>query len=297
MMKVNDSDVELAPAEASVTVQRQSSGFTSFLSGFGRVTAGLLGCGVLVLVCRAASFPALQSASGSAFSSAVTSAISLDQLPWEGSPERALATTENSNNEDADLWPGWPCAIGEEILFGKCYRTCANLTDNKLPFRAGACTCCQSIDCLNSSVPSETDCSKFNLGANGLWAHEPFLPDCPYENEELYEGLCYSKCSLLTMGKYALRTGVNTCSGDKYKSNWTVGLGFCSGFGIGGTKCMPHIPKAARQGFPQPGKTPGKSPLGISDWPKLNQENVRMVKGMISDAQTQVSEAYKKIQK
>ena len=89
------------------------------------------------------------------------------------------------------------------------------------------------------------------------------------------------------MGKYALRTGVNTCSGDRFGANWTLGLGFNNGFGIGGTKGMPHIPKAAKQAFSQAGHTPGQAPLGITNWPKLNKDDVQMVKGVVSSAAQQ----------
>lgn len=206
-------------------------------------------------------------------------------VPHEGgSPARELATGSSSASSE-DLWPGWPCAMGEEILFSKCYKTCANLTKGNLPFRSADCTCAKSIEVMkNSSVPAITDCKRFNVGENGLDSHRPYLPDCPYENEELFEGLCFYKCDLLTMGKYPLRTGPNTCSGSTYMSNWTMGLGFCNGFGIGGTKCMPHIPKAAKQAFSQHGKTPGQAPLGWTNWPKLNKDNVKMVHGMVENA-------------
>lgn len=229
----------------------------------------------------------------------MTDAVTLDQVRRlqdarsfpvpreEGASEREL-DTGSSSATDADLWPGWPCGIGEEMHFSKCYQTCANMTENRFPFRASPCKCCKSIDCLKSnSAAAVNDCARFNVGATGLSAHRPYLPDCPYENEELFEGLCFYKCSLLTMGKYSLRTGVNTCSGDRYMSNWTMGLGMCNGFGIGGTKCMPHIPKAAKQAFSQPGHTPGQAPMGWTNWPKLNKDNVKMVHGMIKSAAQQ----------
>jgi len=311
MTRVNDSDVELAPAEP--TVQQQQRGGPP-----GRLVAGLSGCVVLAVVCWAA-LPAQQPSGGST----MTSAIALDQvtdsssrrmqetdsphearmfpMPREGgTPERGLEPAKSSSDEETGLWPGWPCGLGEEILFSKCYRTCANLTDNKYPFRAQPCKCCTDITCLkNVPVPPGkkpdfvVDCPAFDVGANGISSHRPYLPDCPYENEEMYQGLCYFKCSDLTMGKYPLRTGVNTCSGDTYKSNWTMGLGPCNGFGIGGTKCMPHIPKAAKMAFAQPGKTPGQAPLGASNWPKLNKDNVKMVNGMVSNAASKYQKTIK----
>jgi len=112
---------------------------------------------------------------------------------------------------------------------------------------------------------------KINTAADGQGAHEPILPDCPYEDEEIFEGLCYTKCSLLTMGRYAIRTAMNTCSNHDYGGEWTLGFGPCSGFGIGGTKCLPHMPKAFGAGFDQPNRRPGIGPFG---WTQLHLPDV-----------------------
>eukprot|EP00930_Biecheleria_cincta_P089554 TRINITY_DN7888_c0_g1_i1.p1 TRINITY_DN7888_c0_g1~~TRINITY_DN7888_c0_g1_i1.p1 ORF type:complete len:321 (-),score=31.50 TRINITY_DN7888_c0_g1_i1:259-1221(-) len=164
----------------------------------------------------------------------------------------------------ADLWPGWPCGPTEELYDTNCYISCDNATDGAFPFRAGTCMCCKGSKCLLSPGDGESviDCARFDRAADGLGAHQPILPDCPYEDEEIFEGLCYTKCSVLTMGKYPIRTAMNTCSNNNYGGEWTLGFGPCSGFGIGGTKCAPHMPKAFGAGFDQPDRRPGIGPFG-----------------------------------
>merc|ERR1712226_231889 len=150
--------------------------------------------------------------------------------------------------------------MGEHLFMSKCYITCANATEGKFTFRSSHCTCAMSEDDQvgNSSL---TDCAKFGRDARGDKPHAPVLPNCPYENEELQDGLCFKKCAMMTAGKYPIRTGMNTCSNGVYGGNWTMGFGPASGFGIGGTNTAPHIPKAEGLGFKTDGH-PGMGPLG-----------------------------------
>lgn len=168
----------------------------------------------------------------------------------------------------ADLWPGWPCGPTEELYDSECFLSCDNITDGALPFRAEPCKCCKNSTCLLSPPPpdaeSAIDCKRFDKAADGRGAHQPMLPDCPYEDEEIFEGLCYTRCSLLTMGKYPIRTAMNTCANHDYGGEWSLGFGPCSGFGIGGTKCLPHQPKAFGAGFDQPNRRPGIGPFGFT---------------------------------
>ena len=70
----------------------------------------------------------------------------LFSMPREGgTPKRRLAPTVSSGDEATDLWPGWPCGIGEEIHFSKCFQTCANLTNNMFPVRVEPCKCCTKV--------------------------------------------------------------------------------------------------------------------------------------------------------
>eukprot|EP00930_Biecheleria_cincta_P049696 TRINITY_DN34896_c0_g1_i1.p1 TRINITY_DN34896_c0_g1~~TRINITY_DN34896_c0_g1_i1.p1 ORF type:complete len:335 (-),score=46.71 TRINITY_DN34896_c0_g1_i1:20-955(-) len=64
--------------------------------------------------------------------------------------------------------------------------------------------------------------------------------------EEIYAGLCYKKCELLTDGTHPYRSATNTCcksiNSCLWPSNlWTSGLG-CNGFGVSGDGGCAHAP-------------------------------------------------------
>lgn len=84
------------------------------------------------------------------------------------------------------------------------------------------------------------------MTTDGIERTEPCLT-----NEELYQNLCYKKCSILSQDMYPYRTASNSCCKEegpcydttKYK---TVGLG-CNGWGIGGgaaggPRACSHVP-------------------------------------------------------
>lgn len=166
----------------------------------------------------------------------------------------------------------WPCNDGEELFFGVCYIKCDTATEGKFKFRVDECTCAASRP-ANRANPEEytTDCVNLNMAGNGNKTHQPFLTDCPYKDEELYEGLCYTKCNELTYGQYPIRTGMNTCSNGKYGGDWTMGFGVCSGFAIGNGACLPNIPKAEGSGFPGPAAEKGEAPMGFKTVPVPNR--------------------------
>lgn len=293
-LELLSSDEELAQAS-----KPKDSNLWRFATG--RVAA-TLGCALLLGVGLVAAHPQRQSAqaarSGLTQLDAVHPASVKKQV---AAPEHALAKNRKNlevgatdpaveatldkfaqkksgvprPKSSADLWPGWPCGPTEELFESECFLSCDNITDGELPFRAEPCKCCKDSKCLLSPPPDDSlaaiDCKKINTAADGQGAHEPILPDCPYEDEEIFEGLCYTKCSLLTMGRYAIRTAMNTCSNHDYGGEWTLGFGPCSGFGIGGTKCLPHMPKAFGAGFDQPNRRPGIGPFG---WTQLHLPDV-----------------------
>mmetsp|Transcript_35380 Transcript_35380/g.75357 ORF Transcript_35380/g.75357 Transcript_35380/m.75357 type:complete len:307 (+) Transcript_35380:61-981(+) len=192
----------------------------------------------------------------------------------EEADEEHAEVDASEDDEDAEpelhLHEGWPCEPTEELFFGKCYISCANVTSGNFTFRDNDCTCCKEHPCDYSDEERfRSDCPKHNADSKGEQAHPPFLTDCPFETEELFQGLCYKKCSLMTNDKYPIRTGMNTCSNSNFGGNWTMGFGPCSGFGIGGgQKCLPHIPKPMGAGhFASPQDQKGVAPMGFKTVP------------------------------
>ncbi|CAE8685439.1 unnamed protein product [Polarella glacialis] len=172
---------------------------------------------------------------------------------------------------------GWPCEPGEEMFFGECYVSCDVATNGTHPKRNQDCTCCEELPCIDTLALN--DCATFDVGAGMKAKHPPFLTDCPDADEELYLGLCYTKCSDLTKGYYKIRTGSNTCSSGLYGGDWTMGFGPCSGFGVGGTACLPHIPKATGAGYDGHAATDhdvGVAPMGWTEPPLPNRAKAVM---------------------
>lgn len=79
------------------------------------------------------------------------------------------------------------------------------------------------------------------------------------EDEELYAGLCYKQCSVMTNGMYPIRTSTWTCCANQpcgiSNQKGSVGSTLaCSGFGIGGSGAFnlgklpcPHKPRACNE--------------------------------------------------
>lgn len=204
------------------------------------------------------------------------------------SPKEAVVTPKATNAPVPVLEPlkpksithpaGWPCNSGEKLFMSLCYVDCGKATSGVFTQRTDSCTCCKAHPCLELPGMYNKDCLMFNRGADGNQPESPRLTNCKYEHEELWGGLCYMKCSLLTESKYPHRTGMNTCSDDTYGGNWTMGFGPCSGFGIGGDNCMPHIPSPSGMGFPMHDKSQvGHPPLGFGRIPALPPVPVSLV--------------------
>jgi len=180
-------------------------------------------------------------------------------------------TAVGRKTEDTVENEAWPCEVGEELWFGTCFISCDIASEGKFPARLDDCTCALTRPSARAPGDYETNCVKFDKAGNGNKTHAPFLTDCPYEDEELYDGLCYTKCTELTYGEYPIRTGMNTCSNGKYGGDWTMGFGVCSGFAIGHEACLPNIPKASGAGFPGPAAEKGEAPMGFMTPPLPNR--------------------------
>eukprot|EP00931_Biecheleriopsis_adriatica_P093926 TRINITY_DN67643_c0_g1_i1.p1 TRINITY_DN67643_c0_g1~~TRINITY_DN67643_c0_g1_i1.p1 ORF type:complete len:469 (-),score=49.80 TRINITY_DN67643_c0_g1_i1:99-1505(-) len=184
------------------------------------------------------------------------------------------------------------CLTDEELFLGKCYKKCALLTKGEFPSRVAPASCCKSsgMGCLDIrqdktsssfavgggqgdqdiATPGEvhdplpqmtenggtavlnTQAPTVASGTGGYWGSEA---RCEYD-EELYAGLCYTKCSLLTQGGYPIRTSSWTCCanhpcGLKNQKGSLGSTVACDGFdvsgGIGSSSC-PHKPKPCKPG-------------------------------------------------
>jgi len=108
-----------------------------------------------------------------------------------------------------NLADGNDCPSDEEKLSGLCYKKCALLVPD-FPKRKSAFTCCAATGCtfLASSTKSLIPCRGYDVSATGSCPHPP---GACLTNEELYLGLCYKMCSLLTKGVYSVRIASATC--------------------------------------------------------------------------------------
>lgn len=173
------------------------------------------------------------------------------QVPGSGPQPLVPAISSARTLEAMQTVPDyWPCRKGEEIFGNLCYKTCGSLTDGSLPYRWDGCTCCSELPCpLFVAGKFNLNCTMLNKNSTGGDPIAPQLTVCENPDEELFMGLCYLKCSVLTYARLPIRTGMNTCSrNNNWAANWTMGFGPCSGFGIGSglsKYCWPAIPQVA----------------------------------------------------
>jgi len=127
------------------------------------------------------------------------------------------------------------CRINEELYAGLCYKKCALLTNGSYPVRGTAFSCCRKGDCgfLGQKTAGIVPCTGYDVSGQHTCPHHP--GEC-LENEELFFGLCYKKCSVLSNGSYPYRVASATCckakglncldfSLDKTRSAFAVGGG------------------------------------------------------------------------
>lgn len=179
-----------------------------------------------------------------------------------GDEEAAEEPYQHVRVEYSKLYVGWPCKKDERLFQNLCYIDCGKATEDQHPFRVDSCTCCKEVPCVQLAGRFTKNCEQLDVGDDDFRPAPPPLPNCHTPNEELFMGLCYKKCSILTKSKYPTRTGMNTCSSAAFGANWTMGIGPCSGFGIGGDNCLPHIPLPTGMGYSAEGEA-GYPPMGF----------------------------------
>jgi len=140
--------------------------------------------------------------------------------------KRSAATSPDENLND-----GNKCADDEEEFMQLCYKKCSILTRGTHQYRTSAFTCCQadskeSCSLTNQEVNTKI-CGGFDVAGsvNGQESACPHGEGTCFENEELYIGQCYKKCSILTNNEYSNRVTPYTCCK-------TTGVS-CNPFGFG----------------------------------------------------------------
>jgi len=102
------------------------------------------------------------------------------------------------------------CRQNEELYVGLCYKKCALLTDGSYPFRGTAFSCCRKGECgfLGQKTAGFVPCTGYDISGQDTCPHRP--GEC-LENEELFFGMCYKKCSILSNGSHPYRVASATC--------------------------------------------------------------------------------------
>lgn len=109
---------------------------------------------------------------------------------------------------------GGACERGEELFYGACYKTCGRLTMGERRIRGGPWTCCASEPCGARDGQDKLGgaCRGYDVSGAGACPHSP-ARQCSSESE-LYSGVCYKACGVLTSGAYPRRVAVATCCTD-----------------------------------------------------------------------------------
>jgi hypothetical protein len=153
-----------------------------------------------------------------------------------------------------NLHDGNVCADNEEELGGLCYKKCSVLTSGEAPIRTSPWTCCENHPCgltnQRGSVGHTVLCKGFDVSGTDTCPHKP---GACLNNEEMYLGVCYKRCSILTKDEYPNRVAPATCC----KANGITCLDFLyhlktrPDFAVGGgkgdhdasTPALPHAPQ------------------------------------------------------
>jgi len=158
---------------------------------------------------------------------------------------------------------GGRCDLGEELFAGLCYKKCNVLTNGQAPIRTSSWTCCEGHPCTpfnqHGSFGKLALCSGFDVSASGACPHNP--GDCRAD-EELFFGVCYKKCGLLTNGEFMHRIAAATCCKtgrlgcmDLFNDITNKAFDIGGGDGPDGVAHMPEAPPDA-DATPSPSQAP-----------------------------------------
>ncbi|OLP84811.1 hypothetical protein AK812_SmicGene34284 [Symbiodinium microadriaticum] len=147
------------------------------------------------------------------------------------------------------------CFNEEEFFAGACYKNCSALTNGQYPIRSSPNTCCSAEPCIfpsHISFMGPFVCTGYAVDSRGSC---PRRPGKCNSDEEMYQGVCFKPCAVLTQQEFPHRTGPMTCC--KYEPpcfsfanlrsevvkqrmqlgvyrNAGRGIGPCSGYDVGG---------------------------------------------------------------
>mmetsp|Transcript_112680 Transcript_112680/g.158055 ORF Transcript_112680/g.158055 Transcript_112680/m.158055 type:complete len:413 (-) Transcript_112680:127-1365(-) len=108
---------------------------------------------------------------------------------------------------------GNKCASDEEEILGTCYKKCVDLTGGYFPIRTSPFSCCEAEPCgFQNTRVHLSFCSGFDVAGDQEGKGCPNFEGACLTDEELFDGLCYKKCSLFPSGyTYNHRVAPNMC--------------------------------------------------------------------------------------
>lgn len=154
-----------------------------------------------------------------------------------------------------NIHDGNVCGDDEEMYGGLCYVKCSIITRGTHPIRTTAFSCCQAEDIAHCGFKNQEVnlkvCGGFDKAGNvnGQTSACPHSGGTCFEDEELYLGVCYKKCSILTNNQYDSRVSPWTCCKSNGLSSCIPGMGntkSATSFNVGGSTgkdAVPHNPE------------------------------------------------------
>jgi len=146
------------------------------------------------------------------------------------------------------------CAADEELYEGLCYKQCRLLTESTEPFRESASQCCeQKPPCSVSTDSVQAEfCAGYAVSGDSTGNMCPHTPGGCLKDEELFEGVCYMRCDLLTYNMLNFRDTADSCceSGSPFAmlefgacdTDMRYAVGGGKGDGDASTPGVPHPP-------------------------------------------------------
>jgi len=112
------------------------------------------------------------------------------------------------------------CSNDEELHGNLCYKKCSLLTGGQQPFRVTAFECCaHKPPCLAGASFKARLCDGYAVSSDTVGGGCPHTPGGCLKDEELFEGMCYMRCSLLTYGMLKYRGSSSACCKERFLFN------------------------------------------------------------------------------